>query len=273
MADQALLNWDEDTFNQFRQSIMDCFQCSEEEAANRLQATIQNLVGAPNPPPDPPATPPRLETPPPPPHDDESQPVPKKKVAYIDFDLDTIVTDRVPHSPYQYAVGRIENMEYVELWYFTAEGCKEASKATPTTADDTFGLLNTDTGLTLQSIKATKASPNAIADESLSWNQIMTARHTMIKTANHAGWPSKHTLALATFYITLESMQAEGCNPRALILYHAVIQRLWHDAMKGKGQPFNPGIFNEKLYTKLENKVRDHDQEETQRKASNTHRL
>ena len=65
MADQALLNWDEDTFNQFRQSIMDRFQCSEEEAANRLQATIQNLVGAPNPPPDPPATPPRLETPPP----------------------------------------------------------------------------------------------------------------------------------------------------------------------------------------------------------------
>ena len=93
MADQALLNWDEDTFNQFRQSIMDRFQCSEEEAANRLQATIQNLVGAPDPPPDPPATPPRLDTPPPPPHDDESQPVTKKKVAFIDFDLDTVVTD------------------------------------------------------------------------------------------------------------------------------------------------------------------------------------
>ena len=101
-------------------------------------------------------------------------------------------------------------MEYVELWYFTAEGCKEVSKATPTTADDTFGLLNMDTSLALCSIKATKTSPNAIADKSLSWNQIMTTRYIMIKTANHARWPSKHMLTLATFYIILESMQAEG---------------------------------------------------------------
>ena len=78
-------------------------------------------------------------------------------------------------------------MEYVELWYFTTEGCREASKATPTAVDDIFGLLNTDSGLTLQSIRATKASRNAMADEHLTWEQIMTARHTLIQTATHVG--------------------------------------------------------------------------------------
>ena len=66
-------------------------------------------------------------------------------------------------------------MEYVELWYFSSEGCKEASKAALTAADDTFGILNMDSGLALQSIKATKASRNAVVDEHLTWEQIMTA--------------------------------------------------------------------------------------------------
>ena len=159
-------------------------------------------------------------------------------------------------------------MEYVELWYFTTEGCREVSKATPTAADDTFSILNTDTGLALQSIKATKASRNAIADEHLTWEQIMTARHTLIETANRVGWPNKHTRALAEFYINLEGLKAIGDNPRALILYHAVVQRQWHETMRGRGVPFNLSIINENLFNKLENQIRDRDQEEIHKKAS-----
>jgi len=246
---------------------MDHFQCSE-DAANRLRATVQGLLEEPpNPPPVQPLNSPLPDLPIPP-KNEEPQPPTRKKVIFPDFDLNTTVADRIPHAPSQYAVGKIENMEYVELWYFTTEGCREASKATPTAADDTFCILNTDTGLTLQSFKVTRASRNAIADEHLSWEQIMTARHNLIATADRGGWPKKHTLALAQLYIDLEDHKAAGYNPRALILYHAIVRKQWHDAMRGRGTPFNPSRFNENLFIGVVNQIRDRDQEELQRMAS-----
>ena len=148
MAGEAQRDWNEGTFNQFRQTIMEHFHCSEEEATNRLQTMIQNLVEEPQGQPIPPLhspspIPPR--NPPPPqniPLEKEPQP-PAKEDKFPDFDLNASISDRIPHNPSQYATGNIENMEYMELWYFTTEGYKEASKATPTAADDTFGILNT----------------------------------------------------------------------------------------------------------------------------------
>jgi len=159
-------------------------------------------------------------------------------------------------------------MDYVELWYFTTEGCREASRATPTTTDDTFSLLNTDSGLALQSIKASKASRNAVPDENLSWEQIMTAHHTLINTANNVNWPEKHIHALTGLYINLESLKATGYNTQALISYHATVRKQWHAAMSGQGTPFNLSNINENLLTKLENQLRDRNQEELQKQAS-----
>ena len=269
MAEPEPPEWNEDTFHQYRQKLMDRFQCSEEDAANRLQDLIQGLLEnprsqAPNTPP-PPL--PESPTPPTPPRNSGTH---EKKIDFPDFDLDKPVADQIPHTPSQYAVGKIKNLEYVKLWYFTTEGCKETSKATPTAADDTFGILNTESGLALQPIKATKASRNAVTDEHLSWEQIMTARHTLISTTNRTGWPQKHTLALAEFYIRLEGLKAAGYNPRALILYQAVVRRQWHEALRQEGLAFNLSLINENLLSKLENQIRDRDQEEILKKASTT---
>ena len=114
----------------------------------------------------------------------------------------------------------------VKLWYFTTKGCKEASKATPTVTDEAFGLLNTKSGLTLQPIKATKASHNAVVDEHLMWEQITMACHTLITTASRIGWDEELTVSLAKLYIGLEGLKATGKNPRALILYHVVACKL-----------------------------------------------
>ena len=265
MADQAAPDWNSDAFNQLKQQVIERFQCSEEDAVARLQAmwgnATQSLLE-------------RVRTPSPNRSPSPSRPPPspplKRKVTFPDFDLHAPIADRIPCPPSQFAAGKIESLDYVELWYFTIEGCNEASKATPTTMDDTFGLLNTETGLTLQPIKNSKASKNAINDEHLTWEQIMTARHNLIATAIQAGWPKKHTLALAELYINLESLKAAGHNPRALILYHATVRRQWHATMKGRGQPFNISLINEKLLSDLGNQIRDRDQEEIRRQASNS---
>ena len=272
MADAEPQGQVQQNLDDYRQQVMQRFQCSEEEANIRIASTFQALLQAPpqnqdsidNPPPIPPPHPPT-----PPPIDEETQLFPKKRNDFPDFDLDTAIADHIPHHPSQYAVSRLENREYVELWYFTTEGCKEASKATPTAADDTFGILNTESGLALQSIKATKASRNAIADENLTWEQIMTARHTLLSTVNRINWPEKYSHVLAQFYIGLEGRKAAGDNPRALISYHAVLRRQWHEAMRGRGELFNPSLFNEILFSRIENKLRDEEREELKKQASN----
>ncbi|KAF9783748.1 hypothetical protein BJ322DRAFT_1007851, partial [Thelephora terrestris] len=242
---------------------MERHQCTEEEADTRLRASIQALLEDPIP--EPPREPPRPLTPP---ANEEPRSPPRKKATFVDFDQDATISSQIPHHPCEFAIRRTENIEYVELWYFTTEGCNEASKTTLTAADNVFNLLGTGTGpVSLQPMKATKASPNAITDEHLTWEQIMTARHKLIATANQVGWNQKLTIALAEFYIGLEGLKASGKNTRALILYHAVARKLWHQALRGRGDPFNISRISEKLLAELENKVRDSDHEDMRRIA------
>ncbi|KAF9784544.1 hypothetical protein BJ322DRAFT_989235, partial [Thelephora terrestris] len=184
-----------------------------------------------------------------------------------DLDQDAMIGDKVPNRPLRFAINKIKAMEYIDLWYFTTEGCKEGSQAIPT-ASAAFSILNTETGVTFQPVDSAKPSKKAIIDEHLTWEQLMTARHTFIATANQAGWPQGSTQSFAEFYINLESLKADGKNPRALILYHAVVRRQWHEMLKAGDKPFNPSRINQNLLTDLENQIRDHDHEALQRQVS-----
>jgi hypothetical protein len=202
------------------------FQCSEEEAVIRLQ-NIWNNAGARRSPSPPPPPPPPPAPPIPGVLEEQNLPPPaRKKITFTDFELDSSIPETLPFFPAQFALDKIKNMEYVELWYFTSEGIHDASKITPTAVDDTFGLLRTDTGLALQQIKASKASHNVLCDELLSWEQIATARHNILDAAS--SWPNKHREVLAEFFMNLESLKATGSNPRALISYQATARRQWH---------------------------------------------
>ena len=269
MAEQAAIEWEGEGFNQMRQSIMNRFQCSEEEASARMKATLdlafQNLLEEPQPPPpNPPLSPP--PNPPPTPPADDLQP-PQEGIAFPEIDEDAMIDNRAPLLPLQFTITKIQAMEYVDLWYFTTEGCKEASQAVPTTPD-TFGLLNTEAGLAFQPINAAKPSKKAIIDEHLGWEQIMTARHTFINMVRQAGWAPHLIQAWAEFYIKLEGLKADGRNPRVLILYHATARRQWHQVRRPGAKRFNLSLINTALLNTLENQIRDHDHEALQRQAS-----
>ena len=245
---------------------MERFHCSPEEATARLQHSIQALL-QPIVPQEPPPAPPPPPSPPPPLIPDDDPVIPADKgPTFVDFDLDSSVPDRIPLSPSEYAVGKVKDIEYVELWYFTTEGRNDAGKVTTSVANNTYGFTSTSgSGLALQPIKASKASRNALIDESLSWDQIMTARHSFIATANDVGWNHKLIRVLSQFYMKLESSKSAGDDTRALILYHASTRRQWHDALKGRGKSFNISTFNKELYQKFEKQVLVQDVEETKR--------
>ena len=167
---------------------MERFLCSPEEATARLHHSLQTLLEPIGPQQQPPAPPPPPS--PPPPHIPEDEPaIPANKdLSFFNFDPDSTVPDRIPLSPSEYAVGKVKVLEYIELWYFTTEGRNDAGKVTTSVVDDTYSFTSTaGSGLALQPIKASKASRNALIDECLSWDQIMTARHSFIATANDVG--------------------------------------------------------------------------------------
>ena len=139
MAENIPPQWDSPEFQAIRQTIMARFECSEEDAIDRLQTmwTGQAQRRSPTPPAPPPPAPPN----PPndiPPGEHERQPSVRKKNTFADFDLDTTISESLPYFPAQFATNKIQSMDYVELWYFTMEGIADASKITPTAADDTF---------------------------------------------------------------------------------------------------------------------------------------
>ena len=254
--------WNDPEFQPMRQSIMDRFACTEDEAIVKLQA-MWNHIDFPRPP-TPPAPPAPLRSPSPSPQppilpDEGPLPLAKKKLTFPDFDENASVPNKLPFFPAQFALDKVKAMEYVELWYFTSEGILDASKVTPMADNDSFGLLNTSSGFTFQHIRASKASRNVICDEALTWDQISTARHNIVNAA--AGWPEKHRRALAEYFIELEVLKAASSNLRALILYQATVRRLWHSSLKGEGQCFNLAHIHDGLLMKLENRIRDQDTE------------
>ncbi|KAG1853435.1 hypothetical protein DFJ58DRAFT_728179 [Suillus subalutaceus] len=51
----------------------------------------------------------------------------KKKPKINDFATGMSVGDTLTHCPSQYAIHKLKSFEYIELWYFSPDGCKEAA--------------------------------------------------------------------------------------------------------------------------------------------------
>ena len=269
MGDVAAPRWDLATHAMLRQMVMGRDGVTEEQADATLrgmwEAAAVALPGGGIQPPDPPPGSPRHSSPA---RSIVDPPIPQKESLFPDFDDDAVVPDRAPLTPLKFATDKIKNAEYVEMWYFTTEGCREASVATLTSSDDTIGLLKTDSGLALQQVKASKASRNALPDEKLSWDQISTARHNLIEAMVTNGWPERLVVALAQLYLNLENLKATGKDPRSLIRYHAVVRRMWHTWLKSRVGQFNVGLINETLLKGMEDEIRDLDLLDLRKQAS-----
>ena len=172
----------------------------------------------------------------------------KKKLKMKDFDDATTVGNYIAPRPAQYALRRIEEFKYVELWYFTPEGCADATQSQLTQYDDTFGLTKVDDMVTLKSISSLKASKNVVPDAELSFRQMSMAKNAFIPLMTRYQWTAKSINAFAQFFTQLElhPLRQREFGERALITYQARVRREWHDQLK-LGSGFNVGILNEDL--------------------------
>ena len=194
----------------------------------------------------------------PPPQVEERAEGEKKKPKLKDFDEATTVGNYIAPRPAQYALRRVEDFEYVELWYFTPEGCTDATQLQLTQHDDAFGLTKVDDLVALKSVSSLKASRNVIPDADLSFRQVSMAKNAFIPLMTKYQWLEKAINAFAQLFTQLElhPFRQREFGERALITYQARVRREWHDQLK-LGSAFNVGILNEDLLQSIYRELLD----------------
>ena len=92
--------------------------------------------------------------------EEEKEELEKKWLKINDFDESKIVADHVMPRPSQFAIGKLKSFNFVELWYFTDEGCTEAQDTSKAQLDNTYGITKVDDLIALKPITSFKASRN-----------------------------------------------------------------------------------------------------------------
>ena len=106
--------------------------------------------------------------------------------------------------PARHIMKRLKKKEYVELWHFTIQGCRDAALTDLTTPDDTFGLVNTNDGLRLQTVGASTISSKITRDENLSWEQMSEGKSRLLDCMSTSGWSNREVGELAKFFVKLD---------------------------------------------------------------------
>ncbi|KAG2075410.1 hypothetical protein BDR04DRAFT_1069823 [Suillus decipiens] len=180
----------------------------------------------------------------------------KKKPKINDFKVGTSVSDTLTHHPSQYAIHKLKSFEYIELWYFSPDGCKDTANEAKSSVDSTFGFTKVDDFIALKAVAAFKPSRKAIQDHSLEWRQFNMAKNSFLLYINKLKWPEKHQCALTMFFMNVVSHPqcSEPFGEQALLLYATCVCRDWHDTLT-LDNAFNIGIFSSTLLKNLAEEV------------------
>lgn len=195
----------------------------------------------------------------------------KKKPKINDFDSALASPSVIVPRPSQYAIQKLASFEFVEMWYFSPEGCAEAACNHRSQADDAFGLAASNDILTIRPVASVKASKNARPNYELTFSEFLQGKNSYLHHIKQSSWPDKHINALAEFFWNLENHPARS-NPNGdavALQYAARIRRQWHDDLKNNtGKAFNIAIINENLMNSMMFEVNASIQTKVMRKVS-----
>ena len=150
-------------------------------------------------------------------------------------------------EPARHVLKKLEKKEFVEIWHFTAQGCRDAATMDLNAPDDTFGLINTNQGLLMQSVSASSSS-KAIRDEDLSWEQLTEGKTRLIGCMELCGWSEPEITQLVKFFLNLDihPIRSQQYGPQAIMRYQEKVRRSWTQSLR-TGKPFAIGTINSNL--------------------------
>ena len=159
-------------------------------------------------------------------------------------------------QPAQHVMKRLKKKEYVELWYFTAQGCQNAAAADLVSPDETFGFVSTEKGVVIQSVNASTMSSKVIRDEDLSWEQITEGKTRLVGCMGASGWSEQEVKQLARFYLNLDvhPIRSQQYGPQAVMRYLDKVRKEWVNSLR-MGNPFAIGSINDELLKDFQRQV------------------
>lgn len=162
--------------------------------------------------------------------------------------------------PSAFALNKLQQLEYIELDYFTPKGCSLAHAENERTSNnDTFSITKVDDIVALQPISSLKPSKNIQRDDELTWDEMVSAKNTMLHFCSKTGvWPAEHLGSLAAFYVILEThpMRQRDHGNQIITMYASRVRREWFDALK-REEGFNLELINEDLLRSIGDEVKD----------------
>ncbi|KAF8267697.1 hypothetical protein EI94DRAFT_1700809 [Lactarius quietus] len=121
----------------------------------------------------------------------------KKRPKLTIFDRSHAGPGWIEPRPAQYALNKLNNLEYVELDYFTIKGCREAvADERNLVSNDSLGLAQHGDAIALRPLAAQRPTRRIRKDEDLSWGEMLDAKNMMLcfmeKSGSLAAIPELH---------------------------------------------------------------------------------
>ncbi|KAH9073424.1 hypothetical protein EDB83DRAFT_2219509 [Lactarius deliciosus] len=156
----------------------------------------------------------------------------KKKPKMNTFDPRHCLGDWIEPRPAQYAINKINNLEWVELDYFTLKGCRDAiADSNKSVSQDTMAFTQLGGTIAMRPLAAMAPSRGIRNDEDLSWLELLEAKNSMLHFIAKSGvWPDQNVIALAAFFVVLDvhPIRVQTNGRKALLLYQSrVLRSFW----------------------------------------------
>ncbi|KIJ61275.1 hypothetical protein HYDPIDRAFT_31569 [Hydnomerulius pinastri MD-312] len=170
------------------------------------------------------------------------------------------VPNETPVLPSPYALRRLQQGEYVDLWYFTNNGLDDALN-TALTADDNAMVMSRlpDGSVTWTPATASRSSNTVVADQNLTFEEFCIACPRMITAMEQTNWTKERILMMATFWRNVQihpfRSSRDPLAPKALLVYQAEQRKQWHIAVKAPEGPYDLSEINETLLDKTRMRV------------------
>ncbi|KAF9786296.1 hypothetical protein BJ322DRAFT_1058741 [Thelephora terrestris] len=151
-------------------------------------------------------------------------------------------------QPAHQVMKRLEKREYVELWHFTAQGCRDAAQRDLEEPDQSIRVIPSNKGMIVKAGSTGSISSKAIRDEDLTYDQWSEGKTRLLKCMEGNGWTAEETRELAKFFLNLDfdPMRSEINGLQAVMRYQEKVRRDWVKSLKN-GTGYAIGTINRNL--------------------------
>ena len=187
----------------------------------------------------------------------------RKKHKLGAFSATTTIGDEVELKPSTFAINKLKEMKYIELYCFTPTGCRDHANQRLSMAEEAFSFsygISPESAagntLTLKPISALSHPGKIIPDEHLTWEQVCDAKTCYLSHVIKANWTPAHVEALMTFFVNLNSHPYSNSpeGKQALVWYQAHARKEWHQKL-GTRDSFNLAFLNKALLADFKKKA------------------